>query len=309
MSAFDAETFNTLFLGRLDEPGGLEKAAKAGGAYVRLRLREKAVNRGVLPPETVTKEDCQRSTQHDLLTKIVDIEPNSTAAALNFRGQSNLNYIQGRRYEIPFFKIGSERFEADEGELMASDFPITKVIEDQSVRDMDRIEDQQFFEACRQIANNATFNQTLAAAGPITRAFLANCINVMEDAQELAVDTVVMHKSDWNDYNTLPATDIGDQLASEVVVNGYKYNQIAGHKLIVTIKNLASTAGVQLLGPAAGSSNIWFFAAPNYLGNSYLLGDVRFYIEKRGPSVSFESWYYRGMGIGNGNAIVQGTLT
>jgi hypothetical protein len=308
MSAFDAETFNTLFLGRLDEPGGLEKAAKAGGAYVRLRLREKAVNRGVLPPETVTKEDCQRSTQHDLLTKIVDIEPNSTATALNFRGQSNLSYIQGRRYEIPFFKIGSERFEADEGELMASDFPITKVIEDQSVRDMDRIEDQQFFDAARQVAANT--GQTLTAAGPITRAFLANCINVMEDSQELAVDTMVMHKSDWNDYNTLPATDIGDQLASEVVVNGYKYNQIAGHKLIVTIKSLANASGAnQLLGPAGGQSNIWFFAAPNYLGNSYLLGDVRFYIEKRGSAISFESWYYRGLGIGNRNAIVQGTLT
>jgi hypothetical protein len=306
MSSFDAETFNTLFLGRLDEPGGLEKAAKAGGAYVRLRLREKAVNRGVLPPETVTKEDCQRSTDHDLLTKIVDIEPNSQAAALNFRGSPNLSYIQGRRYEIPFFKISSERFEADEGELMASDFPITKVIEDQTVRDMDRIEDVNFFDACLQ-TTTAT-GATATAAGPITRAFLSTCFNQMEDALELATDTVVMHKSDWNDYNTLPATDIGDALASEVVVNGYKYNQIAGHKLIVTIKNIASPTG-QLVGPAGGISNLWFFAAPQYLGNSYLLGDVRFYIEKRGSTVAFESWYYRGIGIGNRDAIVRGRLT
>jgi len=307
MSSFDAETFNTLFLGRLDEPGGLEKAAKAGGAYVRLRLREKAVNRGVLPPETVTKEDCQRSTDHDLLTKIVDIEPNSQATALNFRGSPNLSYIQGRRYEIPFFKISSERFEADEGELMASDFPITKVIEDQTVRDMDRIEDVNFFDACLQTTTQTNLIST--AAGPITRAFLSTCFNTMEDALELATDTVVMHKSDWNDYNTLPATDIGDALASEVVVNGYKYNQIAGHKLIVTIKNVASPNG-QLVGPDnAGISNLWFFAAPQYLGNSYLLGDVRFYIEKRGSTVAFESWYYRGIGIGNRDAIVRGRLT
>jgi len=305
-SGFDAESFNTLFLGRLDEPAGIEKANKAGGAYVRIRLREKAVNRGILPPETVTKEDCQRSINHDLLVKIVDIEQNSSASAMNFRSSPDVRYINGKRYEIPFWKIASDRFQADEGELLASDYPVTKTIEDQTVRDMDRVEDQTFFEYSWQICDNTA--KSLTAAGPVDRSFITNCLNLIEDSDELAVDCVVMHKSDWNDYNTLPATDIGDALASEVVVNGYKYNQIAGHKLIVTIKNIASPTG-QLVGPAGGNSNIWFFAAPQYLGNSYLLGDVRFYIEKRGSTVAFESWYYRGIGIGNRDAIVRGRLT
>tara|TARA_R110002110_G_scaffold69686_7_gene187749 strand:+ start:494 stop:1417 length:924 start_codon:yes stop_codon:yes gene_type:complete len=307
MSGFDAESFNTLFLGRLDEPAGIEKANKAGGAYVRLRLREKAVNRGILPPETVTKEDCQRSINHDLLVKIVDIEQNSSASAMNFRSSANVRYINGKRYEIPFWKIASDRFQADEGELLASDYPVTKTIEDQTVRDMDRVEDQTFFEYSWQITDGATgTGKVNTAVGPVDRTFISNCLNVLEDSDELAVDCVVMHKSDWNDWITLPASDVGDQLAGEMVVNGYKYNQIMGHKLIVSIKSMTRASSAELL---LGAGTMWFYAAPSYLGNSYILGDVRFYIEKRGSVVSWESWYYRAIGFGNRDAIARGMLT
>ena len=304
MSGFDAESFNTLFLGRLDEPAGIEKANKAGGAYVRIRLREKAVNRGILPPETVTKEDCQRSINHDLLVKIVDIEQNSTATAMNFRSSPSVRYINGKRYEIPFWKIASDRFQADEGELLASDYPVTKTIEDQTVRDMDRVEDQTFFEYSWQITVATT--KFLSTAGPVDRTFITNCLNIIEDADELAVDCVVMHKSDWNDWITLPASDIGDQLAGEMVVNGYKYNQIMGHKLIVSIKSMTRATSAELL---LGAGTLWFYAAPSYLGNSYILGDVRFYIEKRASIVSWESWYYRAIGFGNRDAVARGMLT
>jgi hypothetical protein len=303
-SGFDAESFNTLFLGRLDEPSGIEKANKAGGAYVRLRLREKAVNRGILPPETVTKEDCQRSVNHDLLVKIVDIEQNSAATAMNFRSTPNVRYINGRRYEIPFWKIASDRFQADEGELLASDYPVTKTIEDQTVRDMDRIEDQTFFEYSWLITVDTV--KFLSVAGPVDRSIIGNCLNILEDADELAVDCVVLHKSDWNDWITLPATDVGDQLAGEMVVNGYKYNQIMGHKLIVSIKSMTRATSAELL---LGAGTMWFFAAPSYLGNSYILGDVRFYIEKRGSVVSWESWYYRAIGFGNRDGVARGMLT
>jgi len=40
MDQIDAATFNNLFISRLDTHDGLEKAAQAGGAFVRERLRE-----------------------------------------------------------------------------------------------------------------------------------------------------------------------------------------------------------------------------------------------------------------------------
>ena len=37
-----------------------------------------------------------------------------------------------------------------------------------------------------------------------------------------------MHKADWDDFMTQDASAIGSPLASEIVVNGYKYNTILG---------------------------------------------------------------------------------
>ena len=93
LETIDAATFNNLFVTRLDTPDGLEKAAQAGGAFVRERLREVSFLRGIIPPEYVTKADCQRSVNHDTLVKIVDIEPQSNASVVNFRGKAFERYI------------------------------------------------------------------------------------------------------------------------------------------------------------------------------------------------------------------------
>jgi hypothetical protein len=290
----DAGTFNNLFVTRLDSSDGLEKAAAAGGAFVREKLREVSFVRAILPPEYVTKADCQRSVHHDTLVKIVDIEPNSTAAAVNFRSKANDNYIEGKRYEIPFYKIESEKFSKSEGELLAYDYPVTKVIEDNSVKDIQTVEDTQFVTSVS--ANIAATGKNVTAAGPINRASLIAAFKQI-DNDELAVGTVLMNKSDWDDWMGLPASDVGSPLASEVTVNGYKYNTILGHKLLVTIKSTILPVGTVLI-----------FTDPKYLGSFYILNDTKFYIEKRADMITWQTWEYVGMGIGNRRAVASLTL-
>jgi len=291
----DAATFNNLFITRLDTSDGLEKAAQAGGAFVRERLRELAFSRAILPPEYVTKADCQRSVNHDTLVKIVDIEPQSTAAAVNFRGKALDRYIEGDRYELAFFKIESDKFSKSEGELLAYDFPVTKVIEDNSVKDIQTIEDTRFIEAAEQIV--ATTGKVVTTAGPIDRAALVSGFKLI-DEDELSVGCILMHKSDWDDWLTQPATDVGSHLAGEVTVNGYKYNTILGHKLVVTIKTAIVPPGT-----------IWLFTEPKYLGNFFILNDTKFYIEKRGDLISWQTWEYISSGFGNIRSIAKLILT
>ncbi len=291
----DAATFNNLFVTRLDSADGIEKAAAAGGAFVRERLREVSFARGILPPEYVTKADCQRSVGHDTLVKIVEIEPQSRALAVNFRGKAQDRYIEGDRYEIPFYKIESEKFSKSEGELLAFDYPVTKVIEDNSVKDIQTIEDTRFIEAIDACV--AATGKSIAAAGPIDRAKLTALFKQI-DNDELSVGCILMNKSDWDDYMTLPATDVGSPLASEVAVNGYKYNTIMGHKLLVTIKSSIVAPG-----------EIYAFTDPKYLGNFFILNDTKFYIEKRGDMITWQTWEYIGMGIGNRRAAAKLTLT
>lgn len=291
----DAATFNNLFVTRLDSPDGIEKAAQAGGAFVRERLREVAFSRAIVPPEYVTKADCQRSVNHDTLVKIVDIEPQSTAFAVNFRSKGNDQYIEGLRYEIPFFKIESQKFSKSEGELLAFDYPVTKVIEDNSVKDIQTIEDTQFINSVT--ANITATGKNVTAAGPINRTSLTAAFKQIDNDQ-LSVGTVLMNKSDWDDWMTLPATDVGSPLASEVTVNGYKYNTILGHKLLVTIKSQIVPVGT-----------VYIFTDPKYLGNFFILNDTKFYIEKRADLITWQTWEYIGIGIGNRRAMASLTLT
>lgn len=291
----DAATFNNLFITRLDTADGLEKAAQAGGAFVRERLRELAFSRAILPPEYVTKADCDRSVNHDTLVKIVDIEAQSSAAAVNFRGKALDRYIEGDRYELPFYKIESDKFSKSEGELLAYNYPVTKVIEDNSVKDIQGVEDSKFLEAAQAITTST--GKEIGTAGPISRAALVSAFKLI-DEDELAVGCILMHKSDWDDWLTQPATDIGSQLAGEVTVNGYKYNTILGHKLVVTIKTSIVPPGT-----------IWVFTEPKYLGNFFILNDTKFYIEKRGDMISWQTWEYIAAGFGNIRAIAKLTLT
>ncbi|RKX67335.1 MAG: hypothetical protein DRP42_00625 [Tenericutes bacterium] len=285
--SIDAGTFNNLFVTRLDTPDGIDKAAQAGGAFVRERLREVSFLRGIIPPEYVTKADCQRSVNHDLLVKIVDIEPQSSAAAVNFKGKALERYIENDRYEIPFFKVESEKFSKNEAELLAYDYPVTKVIEENSVKDIQKVEDGKFIEFIDAVIVVNGKDVTPAENGPATSLNLTTLFKAI-DADELSVGCVLMHKADWDDFMVQRADVIGSSLASEILVNGYKYNTILGHKLVVTIKTSVVPVGT-----------LYCFTDPKYLGNFYILNDTKFYIEKRADIVTWQTWEYVGLGIGN----------
>jgi hypothetical protein len=92
----------------------------------------------------VTRADCQRSVNHDTLVKIVDVEPKSRAMAISFRGAPTARFIRGSKAEVAFFTISSEMFQKTEQELLAYEMPITKIIEENSVKDIQEIEDREF---------------------------------------------------------------------------------------------------------------------------------------------------------------------
>ena len=147
---YSAEMVNSGFIERL-ETEGPTKTAAASLNYIKDRLRESSFCDMIIPNERVVRGDLQRSTEHDTMVKIIDIEPGSRAMSLNFRGQPEATYVNGKRYAISFFTISSLKFEIVEQELMAYEMPITKIIEENSLKDMVEIKDREFLnhvEAC-----------------------------------------------------------------------------------------------------------------------------------------------------------------
>jgi hypothetical protein len=141
------EWFNAMF-GEALRMGGeaLEKVGQATGQYIQHKLRENSFARKILPPQTVTERECQRSTTQDTLEYIDEIEPDSIAMRINWRGEPDKTWLMGKRYAIQFSTISSNRFQKAEDELLAYRMPLTKVIEQNTVRDIQEQEDKTFMQ-------------------------------------------------------------------------------------------------------------------------------------------------------------------
>lgn len=321
MSGVSPRVLNDLFNSKLSTAEGKEKIAQYGGSYIRDRLREVSFHRKIVPPEQVTRTDCQRSVNHDTLVKIVDIEPKSRAMAITFRGQPTARFIRGERAEIGFFTISSEIFQKTEQELLAYDMPITKVIEENSVKDIQEIEDREFLLHCEaacqalqkeanggtakalsystvfagttvefsirkgELARNAGVND--ATVRPIQRVDVVNLFKLI-DGNRLRAERLLMTEVDWDDILQWTLEDNGDRIQSETTVDGYKYNTLLGRAYIRTIKT-------DILRPG----NVYVFTAPEFFGRSYILNNTKFYIDKIANMITFQAWEDIGMAVIN----------
>jgi len=314
------ERLNELFAQRSSTEDGRTKIAETTAPWIRDRLREVSFCEKVLPPQKVTRADCQISENHDTLVKIVFIEPKSRAMSLTFRGSPTVNFIRGPRAACAFYTVSSEKFEKTEQELMIYDFPITKVIEDNSVKDMAEIPDREFLihieAACQALQTEANggvstaLHRTTILAGtvvefsirkgelarvnanstfvyPIQRPDLVNGFKML-DGNRLRAERVLATEPDMDDLLQLTSEDMGQSLQSETMVSGWKYNTLLGRNVIRTIKT-------DILRPG----NLYFFAAPEFLGKFYVLNDTKFYIDKVGNTISFWAWRDLGMIIAN----------
>lgn len=315
--AIPAAVLNDLFAHKIGSSEGKEKVAAAGGTYIRDRLREVSFARQVLPPEMVTRADCQRSVNHDTLVKIIDIEPESRAMAITFRGQPSARFIRAPRAEIPFYTIASEKFEKVEQELLAYDMPITKVIEDNSVKDIQEIEDREFLihiEASVQaLQQEAAPGVALAAStigttaefsvrkGELARVAASDNATVlplqrpdlvelykMLDGERLRAERTLMTETEFDDILQWTTEDFGDRIQSETTVDGYKYNTLLGRNFIRTIKTDILRRG-----------NVYTFTSPDFFGKFFILNNTKFYIDKRFNLIEWQSWEDIAIGIIN----------
>lgn len=307
-----ARVLNELFTQKLGSAEGKEKMAEYGGSYIRDRLREVSYARKVLPPEQVTRTDCQRSVNHDTLVKIVDIEPQSRAMSISFRGEPTARFIRGDRAEAAFFTITSEKFQKTEQELLAYEMPITKIIEENSVKDIQEIEDREFtihieaaVQALQQEANGGVATEcskTTVNAGScvefsVIKGELAKAASADDatpralqrpdlvrlfkllDGSRLRSERMLMTEVDWDDVLQWTVEDFGDRLQSETAVDGYKYNTLLGRAYIRTIKT-------DILRPG----NVYCFTKPEFFGKFYVLNNTKFYIDKIANMITFQAW-------------------
>lgn len=327
MSAVPAKVLNDLFFEKVATTEGKEKIAEFGGTYIRDRLREVSFARKILPPQPVQRTECQRSVNHDTLVKIVDIEPNSKAMAMTFRGQPTARFIRAARYEIPFFTISSEKFEKTEQELLAYEMPVTKIIEENSVKDIQEIEDRQFliyieaavqgyqldangnvataFNVGNVLANSVVGASVVKGEGALTAGandFVVHPLlkpdliklKQLLHRRKLRAERMVLTEPDYDNISAWTIQDVGMTIAGETSTEGWKSNTVVGLKIIRTIKTDLLREG-----------NLYCFTAPEFFGRFYVLNQTKFYIDKIANLITWQSWEDIAMGIGNVASVVK----
>lgn len=192
------EVLNELFMNKLGTEEGRQKVAALGGDYIRDRLREDSFAAQVLNKRKVSRSELQVSVNHDYLVKIVEIEPQSRAMSMSFRGQPSVHYYTGDRFEVPFHTVGSQRFEQTEQELAAYTMPITQILKRNIVNDMSEIHDSVFL------------NHMESA-----------CVSLQKDALGLALTTALTNANCFTaaNVNAGAAPQVGKVKGSDALAN------------------------------------------------------------------------------------------
>jgi len=337
---YSSEMVNSGFIERL-ETEGPTKTAAASLNYIKDRLRESSFTDMILPNERVVRGDLQRSTEHDTLVKIIDIEPGSRAMAINFRGQPTAQYIQGKRYAVSFYTISSLKFEIVEQELMAYEMPITRIIEENSLKDMVEIKDREFLNHVEAAVNAMQGEGNTSGSTAFKTSTVNDNLTGGRSISKIKGSLALQQTEDNFTVHAIQRPDIVKikKLLKRQIVDGNGVTIRAGRLKPALMLMTESDAddfdswtledyGDRLQSETAldgytynkvlglrvirtikndilREGNVYVFTAPEFFGRNYTLNDVKFYIDKVANRIFWQAWMDIGMGIGNIASVVK----
>jgi len=293
MTTYNTETLSTQFINKafIDKlDNGFEKEASvAMSTFVRQKLREDGFARQILPPILVTAAELDRQLTEEP-TIIVEKEMDSVAANLPFLSKPKPRYFKGDRYAVTFGKIESDEFTKSKFELATYRTDIRTVLQENSVKDIQKQEDQNFYNQTMAVAqaNSSVYN----IGGGFSINNLKTAVQYLTKKQ-LPVGTILMTQSMYADYITQPSTQMGADLVSQLVAGEKNLNKFYGWDILVTNKN-----------DILPDNQVGIFTSQPYLGQSYLLQDAVVFIKTEADLVTFKTYESYGLGIGNINGII-----
>jgi len=273
----------------------MQKFAEEANTYVKEILRERSFTRKIIPPKYVSIQELDRNPFDDSLIKIRDKEPFSKGAmAVSYRGRGEQQYVESRKYVIPLSKIESPLFSKDEVELLACEAPITQIIEENAVKDIEELEDIRFLQTVNDIL--AVTGKTFNGAADLTKAALPALFNKIDDFR-LKTDCLLMSATTFNSWLKQTFMDFGDTLVGEVTKDGWIYDRILGKKVVVSIKS-------DVIDEYDSDGNciarcVYSFTAPEALGDSYILNDSKLWFKNDFGTIYWKFDEVIGTGIGN----------
>lgn len=284
----------------------LEKVAQAANEVTRTQIREGSFANKILPPEKIGNERLTKTMTEDLIV-IDDLEPDSPGAKyVPFETVPEGEIITGSRYITPMARIITPMFTKDIDLLRTYDYPIRKMLTDNSIKDGMAEHDRKFIQTVNSIVMNTKDNRGPGAVHPVT-----GKVQFMDFEDGLNRETftdatkmlprgnangkfvarnylLLAHENTLRDILKLNRNAIGGDLAQEHWKNGLTETSIMGIKAISTIKNHLVPEGY-----------VYFFAEPSFLGHNYMLTDWTMYLNKEAFFIKWFSYWLGGFSFGN----------
>lgn len=291
---------NELFYKALQSNDGAmkQKVAAASDLYIRDKIRESSFLRKILPPEPITKEECDRVPSREGgrpgIQKVIDLERDAEAMSLPFNAESDNEYIRGESVGIKFHKISSKEYEISEGDLLSYSMPITKVIEKNALMAVEKREDGTFIDQCdKLVTHTGKFFDFVTSEPYLTSRILTTGYNLLESGDQLQCSAVLMNRSCWNDLMGNGRQEF-DSKAYDVLVNGLTEESLHGKRIFITNKT-----------DLVPHNELWFFTAPEFLGKFYALTDTKLWVETRAEFLKYKIWEYIGVGLINTKSVAR----
>ena len=292
----------------------LEKVAQTASDVTRTQIREGSFANKILPPETIGNERLTKTMTEDLIV-IDDLEPDSPGAKyVPFETVPEGEIITGSRYITPMARIVTPMFTKDIDQLRTYDYPIRKILTDNSIKDGMATHDRKFIDTVNSIVMNRDSDlnhpvtgkrQWMKFEGDLDRDTFTEATKMLPrgnaNGKFVARNYLMLaHENTLRDILKLDRNEIGGDLAQEHWKNGLTETTIMGIKAISTIKNNLVPEG-----------SVYFFAEPSFLGHNYTLTDWTMYLNKEAFFIKWFSYWLGGFSFGNiaGMALAQFNCT
>lgn len=283
----------------------LEKVAQTASDVTRTQIREGSFANKILPPENIGNDRLAKTMTEDLIV-IDDLEPDSPGAKyVPFETVPEGEIITGSRYITPMARIVTPMFTKDIDQLRTYDYPIRKILTDNSIKDGMATHDRKFIETVNSIVMNTEGGP--GTVHPVTGKIQLEDYGLSKIERDAFVDATKMlprgnangkfvarnylmlaHENTMRDILKLTRNDIGGDLSQEHWKNGLTETSVFGIKAITTIKNHLVPEGW-----------VYFFAEPVFLGHNYTLTDWTMYLNKEAFFIKWFSYWLGGFSFGN----------
>jgi len=285
--------------------GPITKVAQTASDVTRTQIREGSFANKILPPENIGNERLAKTMTEDLIV-IDDLEPDSPGAKyVPFETVPEGEIITGSRYITPMARITTPMFTKDIDQLRTYDYPIRKILTDNSIKDGMATHDRKFIETVNSIVMNTEGGP--GTVHPVTGKLQLMDFNTGTIERDTFVEATKMlprgnkngkfvarnyimlaHENTMRDVLKLNRVEIGGDLAETHWKDGLTETSIFGIKAVTTIKNHLVPEGW-----------VYFFAEPTFLGHNYTLTDWTMYLNKEAYFIKWFSYWLGGFSFGN----------